>query len=345
MDKLEHYLDQVCRSIGGPKALRQHVRQELREHLLDAVAEHKAAGLSEEAALDKALDEFGKPEEVRGELEATHGHRLLPVVIDKAMQWKELTMKAKWLWTTWAYLAVVLLIALELLFICFNVVFLIPKYEKLSHSRILDPAIDEEMGIGWMRRFLAGLSYTTGHYMAYILLAAAALWGLFEWRVKSENKAFIRLAILGTAAVGLLVVVILTAGSQTVSFYLGVASVGRLARPYAEEQIAQVDTETNAVEQALAKKDWEAMQDHATRAARALDNLSKAAPAIPTLLSWKSPTTTADELRADVQEAGEHLKEALLAIKDKDAERLAAALKKFHKAFEPVQEAAKKSAN
>jgi hypothetical protein len=75
MDKLEHYLDQVCRSVGGPRSLRQHIRQELREHLRDAMAEHKAAGLSEEQALDRALEEFGKPEDVRSELEATHGHQ------------------------------------------------------------------------------------------------------------------------------------------------------------------------------------------------------------------------------------------------------------------------------
>ena len=49
MDRLEHYLDQICRSIGGPRSLREHVRQELREHLLDAVAQHKAAGLPEGA--------------------------------------------------------------------------------------------------------------------------------------------------------------------------------------------------------------------------------------------------------------------------------------------------------
>ncbi len=104
MDKLEQYLDQVCRSIGGPRAMRQHVRQELREHLRDAVAQHQAAGLPEDEALARALEEFGKPEEVRSELEATHGHRMMAVVIDKAMQWKEMTMRAKWLWTTWAYL-------------------------------------------------------------------------------------------------------------------------------------------------------------------------------------------------------------------------------------------------
>jgi hypothetical protein len=37
MKKLEQYIDQVCRGIGGPRALRQHVRRELREHLLDAM--------------------------------------------------------------------------------------------------------------------------------------------------------------------------------------------------------------------------------------------------------------------------------------------------------------------
>src|SRR6266478_9917627 len=119
MDKLEQYLDQVCRGIGGPRSLRQHVRQELREHLRDAVAEHKAAGLPEERALDRALEDFGGPEDVKSELEATHGHRLMPVVIDKAMQWKEMTMKAKWLWMSWAYLALGLVIALEAFFITF----------------------------------------------------------------------------------------------------------------------------------------------------------------------------------------------------------------------------------
>src|SRR5688572_28432611 len=97
-DKLERYLDQVCRGIAGPRELRQHVRQELRGHLMDAVAEHRTAGLDEATAVERALADFGGPEEVRAELEATHGHRLLGVIIDKAMQWKETTMKGKYLW-------------------------------------------------------------------------------------------------------------------------------------------------------------------------------------------------------------------------------------------------------
>src|SRR5688500_13202648 len=129
MDQLEHYLDQVCRSIGGPRSLRQHVRQELREHLRDAAAEHRSAGLSEEESLARALEDFGGPEQVRSELEATHGHRLLPVVIDKAMHWKEITMKAKWLWTSWAYVALAGTIVLEVLWITFAVVMLVPKFQ------------------------------------------------------------------------------------------------------------------------------------------------------------------------------------------------------------------------
>ena len=104
MDKLEHYLDRVCRTIGGPRSMRLHVRQEIREHLLDAAAQHCAAGMTMGDALERAIADFGGPDQVRAELEATHGHRFLAVVIDRAMQWRENTIRAKWLWGTCAHL-------------------------------------------------------------------------------------------------------------------------------------------------------------------------------------------------------------------------------------------------
>src|SRR3954447_3231103 len=164
MEKLERYLDQVCHSMGGPKSMRQHLRQELREHLLDLAAQHRTHGLSEEAALDRALEDFGGPDELKSGLEATYGHRLLPVVIDKAMQWKERTMRAKWLWATWAHLALAAVVVLEVLLITFNVIFIIPKFQRLMQDRIIDPAIIEEQGASWMLTFLNGLSYVGGHY-------------------------------------------------------------------------------------------------------------------------------------------------------------------------------------
>jgi hypothetical protein len=339
MDKLEHYLDRVCRSIGGPRSLRQHIRQELREHLLDAVAEHKAAGLPEAEALDRALEDFGGPEQVRSELEATHGHRLMPLLIDKAMQWKEQTMRAKWLWTTWAYLAVVLVIALELLFIAFNVVYIIPKMQRFTHDGIIDPAKIEEQGISWMPGFLNRLSYIGGHYTTQLLLLAAAAWGLFEWRVKSENKPFIRLAVLGTAAVGLMVVVVFMGGSIVIPFELGAPAVGRMTRPWAVEQIATIDTSINGVEQALAKKDWGAVRDQADQTAGALNRLLTG-PAIASLTRWNQPPTVED-LRARVKAANEDLTEAREAARQQDAEGVKAALRKFHEEYGPVREAAK----
>ncbi len=89
MEKIERYLDQICHGIAGPRALRNHIRQELKEHLLDALAQHKTAGLPDEEALSRTLEDFGGPDLVRSELEATHGHRLMTVILDKALLWKE----------------------------------------------------------------------------------------------------------------------------------------------------------------------------------------------------------------------------------------------------------------
>jgi hypothetical protein len=349
MDKLEQYLDQVCRSIGGPRALRQHVRQELREHLLDAVAQHKAAGMTEEKALDRALEDFGGPEQVRSELEATHGQRLLPVVIDKAMQWKEKTMKAKWLWASWAYLALVGVIALEVLFITLANIFIVPKFQRLTLDGIIDPAILDQQGTSWMPTFLEHVRVVGGQYTLWLILVPAVAWGLFEWSVRSENKAFMRLSALGTAAVGLMVVVFLMSASLLVSFCLGAPGTARLVQPFALDQIAKIDTSVAALEQALPKKDWEAIQEPAERASEAMDNLVKAAPAAPALAMGNRPMTSSelqtavDELRAHMKAASECLREARQAVHDKDASRLEAALKKFHEEYAPVQAAAKKT--
>src|SRR5262249_8460149 len=150
MDRIDRYVDQVCRHIGGPRAMRQHLRPELREHFLDAGAPHKAAGTPEDKAVEQALEEVGPAAEVRPGMEATHGQRVLAVVLDKAMQWKERTMKAKWLWTSWAYLSLLTVIVLDVLYLTFNVIFIIPRFQKLMRDGLIDPAILDEQGTAWM---------------------------------------------------------------------------------------------------------------------------------------------------------------------------------------------------
>jgi hypothetical protein len=339
MDKLERYLDQVCRGVGGPKALRQHVRQELREHLLDAAAGHRAAGLSEEAALERALEDFGGPEEVRAGLEEAHGYRLLPVVIDKAMQWKERTMRAKWLWATWAHLALAGVIALEVLWITFAVIFLVPKFQRLTRDGLIDPAVLAEQGVGWMASFLGGLSYVGGHYTTWLLLAAVVACGLFEWRVRGENKSLIRLSAWGTLAALLMVPAVLTAGSLVIPYQLAAPSSGRIAKSFATEQIANIDTSSAAIEQALAKKDWGALQEQTNRAAEALDRLAAAGPAVGSLTPRYGPPTL-DEVRAQLKAASGYLAEARQAAREQDAGRAEAAVRGFHESYGPVGKAA-----
>ena len=47
-------------------------------------------------------------------------------------------------------------------------------------------------------------------------------WGLFEWRVRSENKPFMRLSALGTAALGLTVgLVVVATAVMVVAFARG----------------------------------------------------------------------------------------------------------------------------
>jgi hypothetical protein len=173
-----------------------------------------------------------------------------------------------------------------------------------------------------------------------MLLVSAALWGLFEWRVKSENKSFMRLSALGTVAVALTVVVIVMSGSLVVIFCLGAPAMGRMARPWSIEQVTTIETSVKKLEQAMAEKNWEAMQEHLAEAIMAADRLS----AGPAATSLAKDNATIAERRAQIKEMRHRLDEAKHAVRDLDTAKLAAALREFHKAFDPVREAAKNPA-
>jgi hypothetical protein len=217
----------------------------------------------------------------------------------------------------------------------------VPKFEKLMHDGIIDPAVLDEAGASWMPAFVKGVKVAGGEYTIWWILVPTVAWGLFEWRVRSENKAFMRLSALGTAAVGLMVVVVVAAGSLVIPFCLAAPATGQLVRPFALEQLGKIDTSVSALEQAMAKKDWDATQEHADQASHAVDYLVRTAPAIPSLASWREPAL--GELRAQVKATNESLEEAQQAIQAKDAGRLEAALKKFHEAYGPIRAAATKA--
>jgi hypothetical protein len=319
--------------------MRQHIRQELREHLLDAAGQHKTAGLPEDRALEQALADFGQPDEVRSGLEEAHGHRLLGVVIDKALDWKEKTMRAKWLWATWAHLALATVIVVEVLFITFNVIFLVPKFQKLSQDGIIDTVQLGEQGASWMPRYLNWLSHVGGEYATFMLLAAIVAIALFEWRVRSENKSLIRLSALGTVAVALLVAGVLQAASLVIPFELTAPALGQVIRPWVAEQITAVGSAVERLEKPVAAKDWSAAGEAAKDVGDALTRLSSG-PALSSLLKANPTAADRDKLRADLRASTEHCREVQDAVRAQDEARLRTAVKQFHAAFEPIAAAA-----
>jgi hypothetical protein len=339
MDRLERYLDNICRSIGGPRSLREHVRRELRGHLLDARDQHRAEGLSDDEALTRALEEFGQPEDLRLELEAAHGHRMLGVAIDRAMQWKERTMRARWLWASWANLTVGLVITLELLFIAFNGYFIFPKFQALVYDGFIDAGSGRHAGGSWTLEILEGL-WTVQENYTWILLAALVAIGLFEWRVKGENKSLMRLSALGTSALGLFLVVIVMTGSLVVTFCLAAPRVGPMVRPWAVEQVASIDAAIEGIEQARVKKDWDAMREQAERASSATERLGRG-PAIHSLVGWGAAPTLR-ELHHKVQTTSENIKGVQNAIREKDEDRLSKSLQELGKSYGPVRDLSKR---
>lgn len=227
MDKLDAYLDRVCRGIAGPRSLRQHIRQELKEHLKDAAAEHAAAGMGEEEALARAIEEFGGPEEVRAELEATHGQRWVTVLIDKAMSWKEKTMKARWVWSTWAHAVLLLMIAMEVFFFFCVMVFILPKFKQIFADGSMPRAAGAEGVIDWGLHYLGGLA-SVAQWWFWLLIVIALGWVFFERTVKSENKTLMRLTKLGTIAAGLLVLVWLAAAAMVLPLIVSYPDLRRV---------------------------------------------------------------------------------------------------------------------
>jgi len=345
METLERYLDQACHGIGGPRELRRHIRQELREHLLDAVAAHRAAGMSEEEALVHALDDFGGPEQVRMELEAMHGHRLMTLVVDKAMEWKEKTMRSKWLWTTWAHAALAGVIAVEVAFLCLVGMKIIPAHLQYWDEGWLnfDPAADPF--VSWAHSVLMGLFRwfeNLFHFGWLVLIVLIAVWVLFEWRVRSENKSLIRLAALGTGALGLIIPVALASALLMIVFAVGLPAMYRHHPEHDVQQgMLSVESSLDALDQALAKKDWDAIRERSRQLGSAIYELAISGAAAPVLLSLNEQPKI-DQLRMQLTSGREQTFELSAAIEAKDSARLEAATKRIRDTFTNVCNATKK---
>ena len=169
----------------------------------------------------------------------------------------------------------------------------------------------------------------------WILLAALVTIGLFEWRVKGENKSLMRLSALGTLALGLFLVVIAMTLSLVVPLCIAAPSVGPMVRPWAVEQVASIDAAIEGIEQARVKKDWDAMREQAERASSATERLGHG-PAIHSLVGWGA-SPTLEEVQHKVQTTSENIQEVQNAIRGKDEGRLSKSLRELGISHGPVR--------
>ena len=187
MNDIDRYLDQACRSVSGPVSLRKHLRKELKEHLEEAIKELVATGMSEDEATKKVIDDFGEPEMVCEGLQSVYGHSVTSLFVDKAMQWKENTMKSKWIWNFAVHFGLLMIIAAAVSCCVFILLWIVPLVTRWYH----------EIGAGLPAYYLKAISISVHiHNWWWVwLIGIVVVVGLFEWKCKSENKSMIRAAM------------------------------------------------------------------------------------------------------------------------------------------------------
>ena len=324
--------------LPGRGRLRQHIRRELEEHIRDSAAGYVAGGLAEEEALAKALEDFGGPEQVRAELEAAHGHRVMGVVVDKALEWKEKTVKAKWLWTTWAHTMLVLTIAVEVVFVFGCVIFIIPKFRELLKDGWIEMAETNALGQlnAWAWSVLPGV--TTVARDGWWVLAAAVLSGvLFEWRVKSDHKTLMRLGGLGTLALSLGVVAFMTAAALILPLIMLAHPVyhANLAFQLRTQHAQDLELSLKVLDEAIVAKDWQHMAERVRRVEGDMDKEYMFSGA-----SLSESVENAERVRTQFREASSLLHEAHRAADHSNTETFAKAMAGFREAYARVKGAA-----
>lgn len=257
MKDIDRYLDQACRCVSGPIALRQHLREELKEHLKEAIEELVATGMSQDEATRKAIEGLGEPEMIREGLQSVYGQSVTSLFVDKAMEWKERTMKAEWKWNFAAQSGLVLIIGLTVFFIESAFLFIVPVVVAIHH------AYDVTLP-GYLIRLIevAGLIHRTIWIWPIVLAGGMAL---FEWKCRSENKALIRTAI----GVGASLVTVSLAFWVATAIVIPLVQVGRMAIDQQNESFvtAEIIAAHDSYEQlteAMEEENWPAADEAAT---------------------------------------------------------------------------------
>lgn len=181
MNDIETYLDQACTSINGPDELRQHLRQELKEHLGEAIEALVAEGVSKDEATHQAIEGLGAPESIRDGMESVYNPGVTSLFVDKAIGWRDRK------WHIAAQLGLALIFSTGIGCVTFMLFFIVPKLQAIHEYAGIEINAYLEAAVGF--------SGMVVKYKWLCLLGLTGGLGLFEWKCRRENKAHLRTAI------------------------------------------------------------------------------------------------------------------------------------------------------
>ncbi len=305
-NEIERFLDQACCGVGGSPELRRHLREELREHLTEEIERNVAGGLNREEAVHRAIEEFGDPVILRDGLQAVHGRRLMTLLIEKSMAWRETTMKTGWKWSFVAQATLLLTVIAEVFFAAAAVVYVLPGLSRW-HRDLGTPTIAGLPTIEW----LAHAMYMDWLWIPCLLLVLAG-WGLFEWKCRGENKLVLRLAGLSMVSLAMFLVLAAVCVPIVIDLAMLPRQIDELRVNLSPQQAERVvvprigdgDDAFEDLRAAISRADWSAADLAAKQLSDAYSSLADASAGV-ILLAGETRRANLDEIRYRIDEIAE----------------------------------------
>ncbi len=183
-------------------------------------------------------------------------------------------------------------VVLDVWALAFCSIYIIPSMmQKIRHDGMLVFHDSEMPAVDWMFSWLDYVLRAWGMFW-WLPWTLAALWGLFEWRVRGESKPFIRLSILGTAALALTATVVVTAGSVVLPTFLGFPT-NRTTGLNVLLATARLDATIGAVDRTPCRRIGPRPEEDERMASLAVDGVERAGtqwlPFTPPEEKWSRP--------------------------------------------------------
>jgi hypothetical protein len=248
-------------------------------------------------------------------------------------------MKAK-LWNSWLYLALAAMIAIQAAFLWWCTTYIVPIYQRFRYDGWLEGDENTRGILSWAHsavseigRIVDGLA--ASWWLWAVLVAVAGV--LFMRRRGSENKQLIGFSTLATGALGLTLVVSALSAAIMIPFVVAVTTIYTTSpEQVVVHRLQHIDVSVSALERAIARGDWDAMQAPARLAAHGVDDLASMGAAAPAMLSLDRQQKI-DRLRTSLKTAGNCLRDVENAIGSKDSAALETAMERFRGEYPPMR--------